>query len=117
MKSFDEIVEHMSQNNTLLNEYIVLSDTDFEYLNESEKAEVQDILKKFGNLKVNELDEGILGSILGGLTGFIVGPAIGRVIANALGIEKGIIYDMLTSRLVSTALGSSISKYMGSAKK
>ena len=117
MKSFDEIVEHMSQNDTPLNEYIILSESDFEYLNESEREEVQGILKKFGHLKVNELDEGILGSILGGLTGFIVGPAIGRVIANALGIDKGIIYDMLTSRLVSTALGSAITKYMSSSKK
>lgn len=116
MKSFEEAVKESLQERTL-NEFISLSDSDFSYLNESERAEVQEILQRFGNKRVEELDEGILGSILGGLTGFIVGPAIGKVIANALGIDKGIIYDMLTSRLVSTALGAAITKYVGSNKK
>jgi hypothetical protein len=116
MKSFEEAIKETLLDTKTLNEFIVLNESDFSYLNESEKAEVQDILRKFGDKRVDELDEGILGSILGGLTGFIVGPAIGRVIANALGIDKGIIYDMLTSRLVSAALGSALTKYMGSSK-
>lgn len=111
MKSFDEIVQE-SVNDKSLNEFIKLNESDFQFLNESEKQEVQDILVRFGDKKIQELDEGILGSILGGLTGFVVGPAIGKVIANSLGIEKGIIYDMLTSRLVGAALGSAITKYM-----
>ncbi len=111
MKSFNEI-----RNIESLNEYIKLDNNDFTYLNESERIEVQEILVKFGDKKINELDEGILGSILGGLTGFVVGPAIGKVIANALGIDKGIIYDMLTSRLVAAALGSAITKYMSGKK-
>ena len=115
MKSFDEIVKE-SMTDKSLNEFIKLNESDFQYLNESEKQEVQDILVKFGDKKIQELDEGILGSILGGLTGFVVGPAIGRVIANALGIEKGVIYDMLTSRLVGIALGSAISKYVSGKK-
>jgi len=117
MRSFDEIVKDSNITTKTLNEFIVLSDTDFSFLNESEKQEVQEILHKFGNKRVDELDEGILGSILGGLAGFIVGPAIGKVIANALGIDRGIIYDMLTSRLVSTALGAAITKYMGGSSK
>lgn len=115
MKSFDEAIQNSKIEEKTLNE-IILQDGDFEFLNESERAEVQDILNKFGDRKVSELDEGILSSILGGLTGFIVGPAIGKVIANSLGIDKGIIYDMLTSRLVSTALGAAITKYMGSKR-
>lgn len=115
MKSFEDTIKESIESKTL-NEFIVLNESDFSYLNESEKAEVQDMLRKFGDKRVDELDEGILGSILGGLTGFIVGPAIGKVIANALGIEKGIIYDMLTSRLVSAALGSALTKYVGSSK-
>ena len=54
----------------------------------------------------SKLKEGFLGT----LAGFIVGPAVGRVIANALGVEKGILFDMLTSRLVSAALGNAIQK-------
>lgn len=116
MKSFEQIVEQSKVAEKTLNE-IVLNESDFQYLNESQRQEVQEILTKFGDKKISELDEGILGSIIGGLTGFIVGPAIGKVIANALGIEKGIIYDMLTSRLVSAALGASITKYIGGSSK
>ena len=111
MKSFKQV-----KTDSTLKDCIRLNESDFQYLNESEKQEVQDILDKFGDKKISELDEVILGNILGGLTGFVVGPAIGRVIANSLGIEKGIIYDMLTSRLVCTALGTAISKYMSSSK-
>lgn len=59
---------------------------------------------------LNNLDEGIFGKILGGAAGFIVGPTVGKVIAKALGIEKGILYDMFTSRLVGAALGAAITK-------
>ena len=99
-----------------LNEYIVLNEGDFSYLSESERAEVQETLKEFGNRNLSDLDEGLLGNIFGGLTGFLIGPSIGRVIARALGVEKGFLYDMLTSQLVATALGSAISKYISSKK-
>jgi hypothetical protein len=88
-----------------------------ENLSESEVLEAERIYKEI-TVFVNEngiqnLDEGILGRIVGGIAGFVVGPAIGRIVANALGIERGILYDMLTSRIVSAALGSSIAKNMG----
>lgn len=108
MKSFKEIKD--SEN------YIKLNESDFQYLEESQREEIQEILKKFGNKKIEELDEGVLGNIIGGLSGFLVGPAIGKVIANALGIEKGIIYDVLTSRLAGAALGAAIAKYIGGKK-
>lgn len=92
-----------------------------EHLNEAEIKEaeriytqVSELLKEHG---IQDLDEGILGSIFGGIAGFVIGPAIGKVIANALGIERGIIFDMLTSRLVGTALGAGITKYIGSGGK
>jgi hypothetical protein len=59
---------------------------------------------------LKDLDEGVLGSILGGIAGFTIGPAIGKAIANALGIEKGILYDMFTSRVVVAALGAMLGK-------
>jgi uncharacterized membrane protein len=119
MKTFEEIVTEKALEQvaeTQLNEFVTLSDTDFQFLNESERDQLQEVLNKFGDKKVSELDEGIIGSILGGVAGFLVGPAIGKVIANALGIEKGIIYDMLTSRLATAALGAALTKYMGSKK-
>lgn len=56
------------------------------------------------------VSEGLLGSILGGLTGFALGKAIGSAIAKVLGVQKGALYDLLTSRLVGAALGAVIGK-------
>lgn len=83
-------------------------------LNEAEVLEAERIYRELATY-INEngienLDEGILGKIIGGVAGFVIGPAVGRVIANALGIDKGILYDMFTSRLVSAALGASLAK-------
>jgi len=55
-------------------------------------------------------NEGLLGSIIGGLAGFALGKSVGTMIARVLGIERGIFYDLLTSRLVGTALGASLGK-------
>ena len=83
-------------------------------LSESEVLEAERVYRELAAYikenGINNLDEGILGKIVGGLTGFIIGPAVGKIVANALGIEKGILYDMFTSRLVSAALGSTLAK-------
>lgn len=56
------------------------------------------------------IDEGLFGAIFGGLTGAVAGPAIGRALCKALGLdEKGMLGNLLTSRLFLTALGG----YMG----
>ena len=44
----------------------------------------------------------------GGLTGATIGPSIGKAICKALGIEKGLLYDLLTSRIFTTAVASYI---------
>lgn len=63
------------------------------------------------NVIVEEIvNEGILGSILGGLTGFALGKVVGEALAKVLGIEKGALYDLLTSRLVGAALGAVLGK-------
>lgn len=89
------------------------------YLTEQENAQIDEYVNLFesehGN-DISKLDEAFFGKILGGVAGFLVGPTIGKIIANALGIDKGILYDMFTSRLVSTALGSAIAKNLGSKK-
>jgi hypothetical protein len=107
MKTFNEAREIQ-----LLEESVDLS-----YLTEEEKGEAERIYKELQEAieihGIKAIDEGILGTILGGAAGFLLGPTIGKIIANALGIEKGILYDMFTSRLVSTALGASIAKNMG----
>lgn len=113
MKTFNQVTE----NEKPLASYMQLNESEFTFLNEAERIEVQDIITQIGDKKLSELDEGFLGQILGGVAGYVIGPAIGKVIANALGVEKGILYDMMTSKLVSVALGASIAKYMSGGKK
>lgn len=48
--------------------------------------------------------------LLGGVMGFLVGPSAGKIIARALGVDHGILYDLLTSRIVSASIGHAIQK-------
>lgn len=58
-----------------------------------------------------ELEEGFFGGLLGGTIGALAGPAIGRAICKVLGIdEKGHLGKLLTSRLVTTAMGIALGK-------
>jgi hypothetical protein len=94
-------------------------------LNESELTEDQEIAidravdaimieheggKELDQIIEEILNEGILGSILGGLTGFALGQALGRAVARVLGVEKGALYDLFTSRLVGAAMGAVLGK-------
>jgi len=61
--------------------------------------------------KGEEIDEGLLGALAGGAVGVLAGPAVGRAICNVLGIDpNGTLGRLLTSRLVTTALGYAIGK-------
>lgn len=110
-------------------EYKSEQNNGFYFLNEEENKKVDELvailekeidlkttdeeafIRKAFNLKKDEqIDEGFLSSILGGAAGFFIGPSIGKYVANALGVEKGILYDLLTSRLVTTALGAAVAK-------
>ena len=56
------------------------------------------------------LNEGVLGRVLGGIGGFALGPKIGGIIAKVLGISKGPLFNVLTSRIVSAALAQELTK-------
>ena len=61
--------------------------------------------------KGEELDEGLFGAIAGGAIGALAGPAIGKAICKVLGIdERGHLGKLLTSRLVTTAMGVALGK-------
>ena len=61
--------------------------------------------------KGEEIDEGFLSGLVGGGIGALAGPAIGRAICKALGIkEDGVLGKMLTSRLVTTAIGIALGR-------
>lgn len=58
-----------------------------------------------------QIDEGIFGAIVGGGLGLLAGPAIGKAICSVLGIkEDGPLGKLLTSRLVTTAMGVALGK-------
>jgi len=79
-----------------------------EQIQEAEKA-YNLIIEKLE--KGEDIDEGLLGAIAGGAIGALAGPAIGRAICRVLGIEEnGNLGRLLTSRLVTTALGYAIGK-------
>lgn len=107
---------------TQFNEFIDLkrSIQAIPYLNEAENAEVEKWVRLFEEEcggDINNLDEGWLGKLVGGAAGFVIGPSIGRIIANALGVDRGVLYDMFTSRVVSAALGVAIAKGLGGEYK
>ena len=78
-------------------------------LNESQLMEVENASEQIAELiKNGELDEGIIKSLVGGLTGITIGPSIGKAICKALGIERGLLYDLLTSRIFTTAVATYI---------
>ena len=78
-------------------------------LNESQMIEVENASEQIAELiKNGGLDEGIIKSLVGGLTGATIGPSIGKAICKALGIERGLLYDLFTSRIFTTAVAAYI---------
>lgn len=59
-------------------------------------------------------EENLYEGVFGGIIGFLAGPSVGKIVARALGLEKGILYDLITSRLVSAAIGNAIQKELKS---
>jgi hypothetical protein len=85
-----------------------IKDFSQDQINEAEDA-YQTILEKLED--GNEIEEGFLSGLVGGSIGALAGPAIGRAICKALGIdEKGTFGKLLTSRLVTTAIGIAMGK-------
>lgn len=61
--------------------------------------------------KGETIDEGLFGAIVGGGLGFLAGPTIGKAICSVLGIkEDGPLGKLLTSKLVTTAMGVALGK-------
>ena len=81
-----------------------LEDFAKQYMNEDGTYNIED----FDHAVTNE---GFFGSVFGGLAGFALGKTVGKMIAKVLGIApKGVMYDLLTSRLVGAALGVALGK-------
>ena len=77
----------------------------------TEELSYDDVIQKLQEAKENDvpIEEGIIGAIVGGLTGATFGPKIGQAICRVLGIDpKGSLGNLITSRLITTAIGTQI---------
>lgn len=78
----------------------------------TEEMQYDEVIKKLQEAKENgmPIEEGILGALTGGIVGMTMGPKIMKGICKILGIdERGQFGSLLTSRMITTALGT----YMG----
>lgn len=84
------------------------------HINEQKEALIESKSSEIASA-INEgaVDEGFLSSIIGGLAGMTAGASVMKAVCKALGIEKGIIYDMLTSKMVCAAAGAAIANNFG----
>lgn len=77
----------------------------------NEDLTYDNIIQKLNEAKENDvpIEEGILGAIGGAILGASFGPKLGAAICKALGVDqKGAFGSLLTSRLVMSAIGTSM---------
>lgn len=74
---------------------------DYDSVNESEKN-ILDCIHDVANNQ--EVDEGVIAGVLGAIGGVALGPKVGGALCSALNVQKGVFYDLLTSRLVTGAI-------------
>jgi len=77
----------------------------------TEELTYDKVIEKLQEAKENDipLDEGIIGAVVGGLAGATFGPKVMKAVCKALGVdEKGPLGSLLTSRLILTAVGTSV---------
>ena len=67
-------------------------------------------LIKMNESELEQIDEGFFSGLLGGTAGAVAGPAIMKAVCSVLGIRDGRLYDLLTSRLVTSAVGYELGK-------
>ena len=108
MKDFPTYYDIKYANSSKIFEAEHIKDLTPDQIQEAEKA-YGIILEKLS--KGEELEEGFFGALAGGVVGALVGPAIGKAICSVLGIkEDGPLGKLLTSRLVTTAMGVALGK-------
>lgn len=86
-----------------------LSDKTNEITLEEQNKVYDQLITMLSEAKGNNtpIDEGLGKAIIGGLVGISAGPAIMKGVAKVLGIqENGALYNLMTSKLIITALAS-----------
>lgn len=85
-----------------LPELVYEASKSYNHVNEAEERNILDCIRDAANGQ--EVDEGIIAGVLGGLAGVAVGPKVGEALCAALNVQKGVFYDLLTSRIVTGAI-------------
>lgn len=89
MKTMEQIASEKNSEAVVVNPY----DDMIQRLTEAKEADMP-------------IEEGIMGAIVGGLAGMTIAPTIMKAVCKILGIDpKGQFGNLMTSRLVLTALG------------
>lgn len=100
---FDAIeLKNIKNTNTNINESIIADGRNVNLYNSI--YESVKLHKKTNKSTDSFIDEGLIAGALGALAGVSFGPAIGKAICDALGIAKGVLYDLMTSKLVNAAI-------------
>lgn len=79
--------------------------------NINEELAYDDIIQKLTEAKEANLpiEEGLLGALTGGIIGMAIGPKVMKAICKILGVdERGQFGSLLTSRMMTTALGAAM---------
>ena len=77
----------------------------------TEELTYDKIIAKLQEAKENgtPIEEGLIGAVIGGVAGATIGPKVMKAICKALGVdEKGPLGSLITSRLILTAVGTSV---------
>lgn len=77
----------------------------------TEELTYDKIIAQLQEAKENDtpIEEGIIGAVIGGVAGATIGPKVMKAICKALGVdEKGPLGSLITSRLILTAVGTSV---------
>lgn len=77
----------------------------------TEDLTYDDVIAKLQEAKENNIpiEEGLIGALVGGVAGATIGPKVMKAICKALGVdEKGPFGSLLTSRLILTAVGTTV---------
>ena len=95
LQLFNEIYEKLDN----------LTEQEIKYIAESVKnsEDISDAKSIDAEIE-NVQNEGLVGGIVGGITGLAFGQKIGKAVCAALGITTGPLYNLLTSKVVQTAI-------------
>lgn len=88
----------------LYNKAISLNNKEVEFIRESAKTENVETAKDVDAMLEDQSNEGLIGGLVGGIGGLAFGSKIGAAICKALGITQGPLYNLMTSKIMTTAI-------------